>query len=202
MLRRRFQNARDSLIITRLNTEGVLRNTVTEVINAYLTIVQAEHTVKIDEDTVQRALTSVRQTRLFIQAGRKAGNELITVKANAASAKSRLENDRNNLLQARYALLQAIGLDPNSDIHFSSLDIEKLIQQYHLPTLSAAKQAALKNDISYQTEIITLYGQQARNLLSAEDNTRWQLNLEGNIATGNGAGRDKCRIKQLVQWRQ
>jgi len=183
-----LNNARDSDVISRLNIEGTLRSTVTDVINAYLDIVSRERTVIIDEDGMKRAETSVEQTKLFIKAGRKAGNELVTVEANVASAKSQLENDRNNLLQARYALLSAIGIDPNTNVSFTSLDVQQLIQKYHLPTLNNAKKWVLENDIQYQTDEITLHGQRSRDLLVAEDNTRWQLNLSANVSGGAGSG--------------
>ncbi|VVC76942.1 hypothetical protein AQUSIP_22690 [Aquicella siphonis] len=183
-----LNDARDSTVISRLNIEGVLRSTVTDVINAYLGVVSAEQTVVIDEDAVKRAEKSVEQTRLFIKAGHKAGNELVTVEANVASAKTQLENDKNSLAQARYALLTAIGLDPNADIRFSSLDVQSLIRKYHLPALAEAKKLTLENDIQYQTEEITLHGQKSRNLMVAEDNTRWKLDFTANVATGSGSG--------------
>jgi outer membrane protein len=183
-----LNDARDSMIISRLTIKGTLRSTITSVINVYLSVVAAERAVKIDEDAVKTAKTSVAQTKLFIQAGHMAGNELVTVEANAASAQTFLENDKNNLAQARYALLAVIGLDPNSPIHVPSLNIDKLIHKYHFPTLDNAKKRALENDVQYQTELITLHGQKARNVLSAEDNMRWELNVEANVATGNGNG--------------
>lgn len=182
-----LNDARDSEVISRLNVEGVLRNTVSTVINAYLDVVSAEQTVMIDQKAVQRAAESVEQTKLFIKAGHKAGNELITVQANVASAKTQLENDKNNLVQARYALLAAIGLDPNSNVAFSNLNITLLIDKYHLPTLIETKKLTLENDIEYQTAQIMLHGPTTRSLLVAEDNTRWQLNLAVNGTTGSGS---------------
>lgn len=183
-----LNNARDSEVISRLNIEGTLRTTVTDVINAYLTVIAAEKIVAIDEDAVTRAEKSVEQTRLFIKAGHKAGNELVTVQANVATAKTQLENDRNNLAQSRYALLAAIGLDPNSNIKFLNMDVEELTRKYHFPTLNNTKKWSLENDIQYQTDQITLHGERKRSLLAAEDNTRWQLNFTANVATGGGTG--------------
>ncbi len=183
-----LNNAKDSKMISTLNVEGLLRTTVTAVINAYLDIVSAERTILIDEDAVERAETSVRQTKLFIKAGHKAGNELVTVEANVASAKSRWINDKNNLLQAQYALLAAIGIDPNSDVHFSNLNVYHLIQKYHLPTLPNTKKSVLENDIQYQVDNITLHGPTTRALLLAEDNMRWQLNLTGTMTAGGVSG--------------
>lgn len=195
-----LNNAKDSVVISHLNMEGVLRVTVTNVINAYLSVVAAEKMVEIDEQAVKRAETSVTQTRLFIQAGHKAGNELVTVQANTASARMRRENDKNNLIQARYALLAAIGLDPNTEVHFSTLNVMKLIQKYHLPTLVQTKKLALANDIQYQTDQIVLHGQSARNLLVAEDNTHWQLNVTANVSTGSatGNGENNAGLNSLI----
>lgn len=181
-------NAMDSEKISRLNVEGAVRNTVTGVVNAYLDVVSAENNVEVDEQALQRAQISVKQTALFIKAGHKAGNEIITVQADAASAQTRLENDKNSLLQTRYALLTAIGIDPNTDITFTTLDIPALIKKYHIPTLDQSKKMILENDIQYQVDRITLEGITKRNLLAAEDNTRWKLDLTVNMGTGNGVG--------------
>jgi outer membrane protein TolC len=183
-----LNDARDSEIISRLNIEGTLRNIVSQVINAYLDVIAAEKRITISEEAVQRAERSVMQTKLYIKAGRKAGNELVTVEANVASAKAALANDKNNLLQARYALLAAIGIDPNTDIYFTGLDVNQLIHRYAWPTLQDTKKLTLKNDIQYQVDNIILHGQIKRNIVVAEDRTRWELNLVANANTGNGTG--------------
>lgn len=193
-----LNNAKDSEVISRLNIEGTLRTTVTAVINAYLDVLSAEQAVKIDEGALQRAELSVKQTKLFITAGHKAGNELITVRANAATAKSQLENDRNSLLQARYALLTAIGVDPNANVKFTSLDIQRLTSKYHLPSVAEAKRLTLRNDIQYQTQEIMLHGSAQRSVMTAEDNTRWQLNLVVNASTSNSTiGNQKTSFNSL-----
>ncbi len=183
-----LNNAYDSERISRLNVEGTLRSTVSTVINAYLDVVMAERIIKIDEDALKRALESVKQTKLYIKAGHKAGNEIVTVQANVASSRTQLENDRNNLLQARYALLTAIGLDPDTDVTFEKLDIDGLINKYNVPKVSEVKSEVLKNDIQYQVDDITLHGSTTRALLVAEDNARWQLNAIATAGTGNGSG--------------
>jgi len=181
-----LNNAKDSEAISRLSVEGVLRNTITSIINAYLDVVTAEKSILIDEGALKRARKSVEQTKLFIKAGHLAGNQLVTVEANVATARSRLENDKNNLIRARFALFAAIGIDPNANVKFNKLDLDKLIKKYHSVSLSDAKYLVLENDIQYQIDQITLNGPTARSLLIAEDNTRWELNLTGNVSTGAG----------------
>ncbi|OGT37765.1 MAG: hypothetical protein A3F11_01115 [Gammaproteobacteria bacterium RIFCSPHIGHO2_12_FULL_37_14] len=180
-----LNNARDSEVISRLSIEGTLRNTITAVINAYLDVVAAEQTIEIDQAAVKRAAQSIDQTKMYIKAGRKAGNELVTVEADRARAESQLINDKNNLVQTRYALLMAIGMDPNADIHFTSLNVENLINKYLLPSLNHTKRLMLENDIQYQIDQIILHGSTTRSLSVAKDNTRWQLNLEANVTTGS-----------------
>lgn len=183
-----LNNARDTEVISRLQIENVLRSTVTTVINAYLDYLSAEKTVSISEDALARAQLSVKQTKLFIQAGHKAGNELVTVQADVASAQTQLINDKNNLLQARFALLTAIGIDPNTDVNFTKINIADLIHRYHVTDINETKKLTLRNDIQYQTDQITLHGATQRNLLVAQDNARWQLNLTATATTGNGSG--------------
>ncbi len=181
-----LNNAKDGEIISRLNVEGTLRLTITAIINAYLDVMSAERRVMIDEEALKRAKLTIKQTKLFIKAGHKAGNELITVKANAASAQTQLENDKNALQESRYGLLAAIGIDPNTDVHFTTLALQQLIPKYHLPPLSVTKNAVLENDIQFQVDNITLHGATKRAVLLAEDATRWKLNLTASVVTGNG----------------
>lgn len=183
-----LHDAEDSVVISRLNIEGILRTTVTGVINAYLDVISAEKRITIDKEALDRAEKSVVDTKLFIKAGRKAGNDLVTVEANVASARSTLENDKNNLLQARYALLTAIGIDPNANVRFSNLDLNGIITKYHLPPLELTKRLTLENDISYQTAEMMLHGSKCRALAVAIDNTRWKLNVFARASTGGGTG--------------
>jgi outer membrane protein len=181
-------NAMDGEKISRLSVEGQLRSTVTAVINAYLDVVSAQNTLDIDRQALHRSEESVHQTQLFIKAGHKAGVELVTVQADEASARTKIENDKNNLDQARYALLTTIGIDPNTNVKFSNVNVSALIKKYHIPSLETAKHMILENDIQYQTDQITLQGSVKRSVLAAEDNTRWKLDLTMNAATGNGTG--------------
>lgn len=181
-------DAEESLRIFELKQEETIRATTTDVINAYLDVVNSEKTVAIDLAAVKRAQESYQQTKLYIQAGSKAGNELITTSANVASAKSHLEIDKNNLQQSKYALLAAIGLNPNKRIALDNINLNQLIKKYKLPTLNFVQEAVLKNDIQYQIDYLTLHGSLQRRLLEAKNNTRWQLDLSITGDRGNQSG--------------
>ncbi len=191
-------NAKDNRKVSLLNIENTLRNTVTAVINAYLDVISAEKSLKVDEDALERAELSATQTKLFIKSGRKAGVELVAVDADIARAKTNIENDENTLRETRFALLNAIGLDPNSNITFSSIDISWLMKKYHVPMLNDAKILAIDNDIQYQIDQLTFHGALQRNLQEAKDNTRPQLDLIGNLSTGTSNDDNNSGLKSLV----
>ena len=194
-----LHNAVDGEKISRLNVEGALRNTVTTVINAYLDVISAQNNLQVDQQALIRAEESIKQTKLFIKSGRKAGVELVTVEADVATAQARIENDKNSLDQARYALLTAIGLDPNTKIQFTDLNVSSLIKKYPIPTLAQAKKLTLENDIQYQADQITFEGTTKRSLLDAKDKTRWELNLTGSAHAGGGTGDgDNAGLASLV----
>ena len=192
-------NAIDSEKISRLNTEGELRNTVTAVINAYLDVILAKNTLEIDQKAFDREKISYVQTQKFIKAGHKAKVELVTVQAGIAHLRTRIETDKNLLEQARYELLTTIGIDPDTPVVFSSIDVKKLINKYHIPTLMDSKQRILENDIQYQIAQITIEGAEKRAILIAKDNTRWQLDVRLNGSVGNSTGGGKhAGINSLV----
>jgi len=179
-----LNNAKDSATISQLMVEGTLRHTITNVIVTYLDVMMVEQMLAIDNAALQRAKQTVQQTTLFIRAGHKAKTELMTAKANIASARAELINDTNTLSQTRYALLAAIGLDPNSTLTIAPLDLTSLIKKYPLPTLNDTIAFILKNDIQYKIDQITLHGSTSRQLFIAEDNTRWQLNMAATAVAG------------------
>jgi outer membrane protein TolC len=181
-------NALDNEHISRLNVLNGLRNTITAVIDAYLDVMLAQKTLEVDSKALRQAELSVEQTKLFFKAGHKAGMEIVTVKASIANLKTTFENDKNSLEQSRYALLTAIGIDPDANIIFKNIDIQELIQRYHIPTLVESKSMGLENDIQYQITKIMLQGAMKRAVLVAENNTRWQLDLIANASVGNGTG--------------
>jgi outer membrane protein TolC len=194
-------NALDSEKIGCLNVENTLSSTIQAVINAYLDVVLATNTLKVDQDALKQAEQSVQQTHLFIQAGHKAGVELVTIEANVASVQARIENDKISLARMRYQLLQVIGIDPSSEVKFTTVNPLVLIKKYHIPVLAVAKKMIVEHDIQYQINQITFHGATQRSLLAAENNNLWQLNLEANVSAGSqgaGGGSQNAGINSLL----
>jgi outer membrane protein TolC len=192
-------NALDSEKISRLNVQAELRNTITTVINAYLDVISARNTLEVDQQALEWAKLSLEQTKKFIKAGHKAGVELVTVKASIASMLTRIESDKNIIEQSRYALLTTIGIDPDTNVSFTPIDVQKLIKKYRIPTLDESKKMILENDTQYQVAQITLEGATKRSVLIAKDNTRWKLDLTLNGDVGNSTGGGKnAGINSLI----
>ena len=183
-----LNNAIDNQVIAELNIKYVIQNTINNVINAYLDYFNVLQNFKINAEAVNRSKKSLVDTKLYIKAGHKAGNELITAKAELANAETNLENIKSQIVQAKYNLLLTIGINPNANINFQSLNIDKLIRKYSFPTLKEAIAGALASDIQFQTDKILLHGADQRSLLIARDSARWQLNFTANGSTGGSAG--------------
>ncbi|MDA8561773.1 TolC family protein [Gammaproteobacteria bacterium] len=182
-----LRNALDSEKISCLNVEGSLRSTVTRVVNAYLDVIASEKILELDRQSLKRSEISVNQTKMFIRSGRKASVELVAVKADVENAKLRIENDKNNLDQARFSLLSVIGINPNSKVKFITKDISSLIEKYKIPSLLDTKKLILENDIQYQSDQITFEGSRRRSIIEAKDQMRWELNLRGSVYAGNNS---------------
>ncbi|HEX2549304.1 MAG TPA: TolC family protein, partial [Gammaproteobacteria bacterium] len=61
------------------------------------------------------------------------------------------------------------------------------------------KKLAIENDLQYQTDQMTYDGAKKRTLLTAEDNTRFELNLNGSLSTGStGGDSENSGLKSLV----
>lgn len=191
-------NAIDDELISRLRVQDAVQSTVTLVINAYLDVLSAEKNLEVAEDAFNRAKLSFKQTQIFIKAGHKAGMELVTVDADVANARARIEIAKNNLAQSRYALLETIGVNPNMEVTFKNIDIAALIKKYHVPALKEAKILSLRQDIQYQIDKITIQGATKRQLMLAEDQTRWDLNLTANAVIERADEEDEHEFDHFI----
>jgi len=183
-----LRDALDQGKIGLLNQEQVIQQTITRVIHAWLEIILIEDTISLDRTMLQEAKKSLKQTRLFIKAGKKAAVEELSARAAVANAESILTNDVTQQDSARHILLMAIGLHPSTPITLKHTNIKNLINRYHSFTFNETKEQVLAHDPQYQIDQITLHGSTQRNLQQAKDQTRWQLNLTLIASSGNGSG--------------
>jgi outer membrane protein TolC len=194
-----LQSAKEDVTINHLQMEETLRNTITSVINDYLSVISAEKTLEVDQSALKRSQKSVEQTKLFIKAGRKPGAELVTAEAEAANTQAKIEGDHNALAQAHAKLLQTIGMDPATPILFTDISVPALIKKYHIPSLEDTKKLVTTHNVSYQVAQITYEGSTKRSVAAAQNDRLWKLNLTATAATGNGnSGGQNAGLNSLV----
>ncbi|MEC4985616.1 MAG: TolC family protein [Oscillatoria sp. PMC 1068.18] len=158
-----------------LQLKNTLIETITSAIQAYLSLVQAQEQVKIQELSLASSKRQLEVTQALIEAGRLARIELVQVETDIASREVNLLEAQSSLDSARLNLLQILDIEGNLQIVAAevsetvtgniSLDYEQLLQQ------------ALANDPEYLQAIYAVEIEQL-NLLLAKNDQRWDLDLE------------------------
>lgn len=166
-------------IIEKVNIENLkstLNTTITEAIIAYRELIRAQERVKIEQLSLKNAQDSLEINQALIQAGRLAPVEIIQNQTDIANRQVSLLSAQNDLESKRLALLAILDIDKNTNIEAETipsvkpvaLDIEKL-RNIALSTRPEYLQAQFSVD---QTKL---------NLMLAEDNKRWDLNLNATL---------------------
>jgi outer membrane protein TolC len=127
-----------------------------------------------------------------------APSDLVQAQAQVANQKVSIQEALNGVVQAEQQLLILLGMDPNTpidvptDIHISSANI---------PDVQKSINLALQNDPTYQSQGYSLKILK-RNLVVAEDQNRWTLDLVANSTAGNGSfGGTNAGVNSLVNGR-
>ena len=177
-----LNNSRDQEIINRLNLKNTAMSTITQTISAYTALVQAENTLKTQEISLKNSIKTRDQYAAFIKAGRKAPADLVQFQVAVANQQLALQQQQISIQQAKLALLNVLGIDPSTDI---SVQETPKIPDIKIPTLEQCIQTALKNNIAYQSALISVRMNE-RNYIVAKDAQRPSLNLTATSTWGNG----------------
>ncbi len=169
--------------LNKLNLKNTVINTITNVLSAYRTVVADRQNFAIQQAAVHNDKVNIKVYKDEINAGRKAPADLNDVQTRLFNDRLNLVNQRNQIAKDQQNLLLILGLDPRADITIS----RKIAwHRYTIPTEHHSIQLALKNNIAYQKSLISL-AEDKLNLITSEDQQRWQLNLtlQANYSPGN-----------------
>jgi outer membrane protein TolC len=158
------------------NLKSTLNITITDAIIAYRDLIRAQERVKIEQLSLKNAQDSLEINQALIQAGRLAPVDIIQNQTDIANRKVSLLSAQNDLESKRLALLSILDIDKNTDIEAETissvkpvaLDIDKL-RKIVFSTQPGYLQAQFSVD------------QDKLNLMLAEDNKRWDLNLNATL---------------------
>ena len=165
-----------------LSLKSTLINTVTSVISAYRTYLQAREQVEISRASLERARKLVEINKLLIDSGRMAEVELVQSEAEVASREFSYEGVLNNFDRARLALIKI--LDIPKETRFVLAD-EGEVQRIE-PDPDTCARTAFENRPDYLQALLGLESSRI-NLVLAENNRLWNLNL--NAAYGESDSR-------------
>jgi outer membrane protein TolC len=167
-------DAIDNEKINRLNLKNTIISNISQVIVSYRSLVQAENALVIQQQALKRAEQTLTTTEQQIKAGASATADLAQTQLGVSQANLGIVTAENAVFQSKETLLQNIGLDPSV-----SINIPTTVQiiPFKIPTLQQSIALALKNDPTYQGDLIQL-GKTKRSLLVANDNSLWQLDAD------------------------
>lgn len=176
------QLARLSEQVNRLNLKDTVAQTITVIITAYRTLLQAQEQLQISRDSLERARQLLEVNRAMIAAGRMAAFEIVQTEADVATQELSHEDARNQLDSARLALLQLLALDLDTPIIAS-----EAMQATPLEVnVSEALNQAQALQPTYLIQLIASE-QSLINLTVARNERLWDVSLVG----GSGQVRDR-----------
>ena len=172
-----------SLRTARINEQMnilALRDTVADVvesvIHTYRSVIRANQSVRISQDSLQRAKEQLAINHLLIQAGSMARNEIIQTEAEVADRELDLVESRNGLVEANSDLIDLLDMEHILQVEPSGLPTVKKVEL----DLNQSIETALLNRHDH---LQTLYALETAkiNLLVAEDGLLWDLTLDANM---------------------
>jgi len=175
--------ARNNETINKLTYKNNLMTTVTAVVNAWLSYILAENSLKAQKISLKSSIKTLEQQEAFLKVGRIAPTDLIQFKASVASQRLSLSQQEVSLGQQKRALLITLGLNPDMPVEIS--DEINFPGPSAPPPLGECIKATFANNIPYQQSLINLKNTEI-SLHVTEDSARWQLNLTAARTQGPG----------------
>ncbi len=163
----------------KFNIEGLkstLNNTITEAIIAYRELIRTQEQVKIEQLSLKNAQDSLEINQALIQAGRLAPVEIIQNQTDIANRQVSLLSAQNQLESRRLALLAILDIDKNTNIEAETIPLVKPVAL----NIDQLRNIALSTQPEYLQAQFSV-DQSKLNLMLAEDNKRWDLNLNATL---------------------
>jgi outer membrane protein TolC len=163
-----------------LDLKSTLIETVSDAIVAYRNLVRAQEQVEIERLSLQRAKELLEINRVLIEAGRRAPIEMVQSQTNVANQEVRVLEAENDLESRQLALIEILDIDQQTKI----TAIEQLeIEEAELPKEQELIDLAYQNRPDFLQALLALEIAEF-DLLLAEDNRRWDLDLEASYISG------------------
>ena len=177
--------------------KSTLIDTITDTIETYLSLLQAQEQVKIQQLALKNAKRQLEIIQVLIDAGRRAPIELVQSKTDVANREVRVLEAQNRLAQARLDIIDILDIEQN--LQFVATDIEDAVESITLDQ-DKLTQLAFANNPEYLQSLKQL--QIAKlNLLLAENEKRWDLDLQVSygLTTRNNRNDDQTDVRAGIR---
>lgn len=168
--------------------EQTLIDTVSTTVTQYTSLIQAQESVTIQAQALERRQAQLEILTALVEAGRRAEFDLTDSRRSVANAERDLILAQTRLEAANTDLLDQVGTDENILFSASAAIVAELFQaavarteEYDVETLLAI--AYQRRPDYLQTQLEQSIAQLNRDL--AVDDLRWQLNVEGDANLGD-----------------
>ena len=154
-----------------LALKSTLIDTITNAILGYHELLRTQERLKIEQRALELAQEILEVNRVLVEAGRLAPVDIVQSEAAVANRQVSLLAAQNNLASTKLALLDILDLGRDTDVSAESITAK--------PTSvdsNKLRQLAFENRSDYLRAKLNREIAQ-RELLLAEDNRRWDLNL-------------------------
>lgn len=162
--------------INRLGLEGTVADSVTAIILAYRTLIQAQEQIRIAQSGLERSRALLATNRAMIDAGRMAAADIIQTEANVAVQELAVIEANRQRDSARLELARLIGLDLRLNLHA----VDALVAQPVEVDLGTAIQLAQDNRVDYLAQRRSV--EQAKiGLMVAKNDRLWDVSVIGSV---------------------
>lgn len=170
------QQARLQEIINQLALKATFSDTITAIILAYRSLVQAQRQVDLADASLQRTVALVETSRLLIDAGRMAAADIVQAQSRQAIQRVALSQARQQQTSAQLTLLRLLALDLQTSVVVDTSQPTSH-QSLDISELSAGALANRMDVLALEHAL-----EQARLTLTVASNARlWDLSLYGSI---------------------
>jgi outer membrane protein TolC len=162
--------------------------TISTAITAYNNLIRQQESVRIQQDARARRQEQLAITTALVEAGRRPRIDLVQEEGTIADAERDLRNAQNQLAQANTTLLDLVGSDASIQFVASFDDLTALYQDAlaQIPnfTVEELLDSAYQLRPDYQRVQLAIAVVESQ-LQAAEEDQRWQLDLEGEGSIGD-----------------
>ncbi|HAJ60728.1 MAG TPA: hypothetical protein DCP31_16855, partial [Cyanobacteria bacterium UBA8543] len=155
-----------------LNLKSTLIDTISNAIFAYRNLLQAQEQLKIEQQSLELAQQILEVNRALIEAGRVAPVDIVQSQTAVANRQVSLLTAQNNLEATKLALIDILDIEQTINIVAAQTPIAKPIPLES----NKLRRLAFQNRPDYLRAQLTQQTSQLQ-LLLAEDDKRWDLNL-------------------------